>query len=60
MREWHRGQKKGVLVGTPFYRKTEKELTVVDVHCYFKTETQISVAWCFPFHNHNLFKFSKC
>jgi len=26
------------------------ELTIVDIHCYFKTETQVCVAWCFPFH----------
>jgi hypothetical protein len=26
------------------------ELTVVDVHRYFKAETQIGKARCFPFH----------
>ena len=25
-------------------------LAIVDVHCYFKTETQVCIAWCFPFH----------
>jgi|GEM_PF-2778171 len=41
------GKKKGLLT-SPFLGLNR--LTIVDVHCYFKTETQVCVAWCFPFH----------
>ena len=49
------GKKKGSC-GTPFCFESKPVLTVVDVHSDFKTETQVCIAWCFPFHVVNLQK----
>lgn len=49
IREYEASGKKKGLIKSPFL--IQIELTIVDVHCYFKTETQVCVAWCFPFHS---------
>lgn len=52
------GKKKGH-ENAPFCGQP-KELTVVDVHGHFKTETHVVVSWCFPFHLYTLQRFCCC